>query len=94
MDENGFKELGQYLVNLGAKYEHMDIDNLLPHPTTISRNTIKTTKELGDKLMLELMPYFNENCCTATTDMWIDDYKKISYISITIHYINENWEHN
>ena len=39
VDGNGFKELGQYLVNLGAKYGHLDIDNLLPHPT-ISRNTI------------------------------------------------------
>lgn len=94
VDGNGFKELGQYLVNLGAKYGHLDIDSLLPHPTTISRNTIKTAKELRDKLMLKLMPYFYENRCSATTDMWTDDYKKLSYISITIHYINENWELN
>ncbi|KAF0731652.1 zinc finger protein 618-like [Aphis craccivora] len=94
VDGNGFKELGQYLVNLGANYGHLDIDSLLPHPTTISRNTIKTVKELRDKLMLKLMPYFYENRCSATTDMWTDDYKKLSYISITIHYINENWELN
>lgn len=26
--------------------------------------------------------------------MWTDDYKKISYISITVYYTNENWELN
>lgn len=35
VDGHGFKELGQYLDNLGAKYGHLGIDNLLPHPTTI-----------------------------------------------------------
>lgn len=40
------------------------------------------------------MPYFYKNRCSATTDMWSDDYKKISYISITIHFINENQELN
>ena len=27
-----------------------------------------------------------------TTDMWTDDYRKISYISLTVHYIDENWQ--
>lgn len=44
VDGNGFKLLLQYLVNLGPKYGYLDIDNLLPHPTTISRNTIRTAK--------------------------------------------------
>lgn len=40
------------------------------------------------------MPYFYENRCSATIKIWMDDYKKISYISITIYYINYNWELN
>ena len=26
--------------------------------------------------------------------MWTDDYRKISYISLTVHYIDDNWQLN
>lgn len=31
-------------------------------------------------------------CCAATTNMWTEDCRKVSYISMTVHYVDENWE--
>ena len=29
--------------------------------------------------------------CGASTDMWTDDYRKVSYTCITLHFIDEEW---
>lgn len=29
--------------------------------------------------------------CAMTTDMWTDDYRKLSYLSLTVHYIDDEW---
>jgi len=41
IDESGFKELGQFLMKVGHQYGDVDINDLMPHPTTVSKNTIK-----------------------------------------------------
>lgn len=30
--------------------------------------------------------------CAMTTDIWTDDYRKISYMALTVHYINSDWK--
>ncbi|CAG8841620.1 41395_t:CDS:2, partial [Gigaspora margarita] len=65
IEGEGFRDFSQEMINIGAKFGQIQIDDLFPHPTTISRNIIK--------------------------NMWTDNYKKLSYISLTVHFI-KNWQ--
>lgn len=64
------------MLTLAAKYgANLDVEKLLPHPTTISRNigkVYKTTYEKGYGL---------------TSDLWTDNYLKSSHLSLSIHFI-------
>jgi len=88
---DGFKSLCQFLVNTGAKYGAVDVNDVLPNPTTVSRNCIKTATTLRNELMSKLILYIEQKRCSTTTDMWTDNYKKIGYTAVTIHYIDDNW---
>jgi hypothetical protein len=88
----GFKEFSQEMINIGATYGNLSVDELFPHPTTISRNVIKNADSAKTALALKLKNVFQFVGGAFTTDMWTDDYRKISYISLTVHYIDENWQ--
>ena len=87
----GFKEFAQEMINIGAIYGNLPVDNLFPHPTTLSRNVIKKA-EVKNDLSTRLKYVFELVGGAFTTDMWTDDYRKVSYISLTVHYIDENWQ--
>lgn len=92
LDGEGFKQLCQFLINTGARYGQVDAAELLPHPTTVSRNCLKMAATLRNELLKNVIPYFDDGRCAATTDMWTDDLKKIGYTAITLHYINDEWQ--
>lgn len=46
----GFLEIGQFFLDIGAKYGVSDINDIIPHPTTVSRHIIKTTIDVRKKL--------------------------------------------
>ena len=80
------------MINIGAMYGSLSVDDLFLHPTTISRNVIKEAESVKSTLTLKLKDIFQLVGRAFTTDMWTDDYRKISYISLTVHYIDENWQ--
>lgn len=43
------------------------------------------------QLMKQLESVIEEGHCAMTTDMWTDDFRKLSYLSLTIHYIDHDW---
>ena len=80
------------MINIGTIYRSLSVDDLFLHPTTISRNVIKEAESVKSTLTLKLKDIFQLVGGAFTTDMWTDDYRKISYISLTVHYIDENWQ--
>lgn len=88
----GFREFSQEMINIGATYGNLSVDNIFPHPTTISRNIIKKAESIKLDLTIKLKDIFQHVGGAFTTDMWTDDYRKVSYISLTVHYIDENWQ--
>lgn len=88
----GFKDFAQEMINIGFTYGSIQVDELLPHPTTISRNIIKDAEAIKSSLKVLLKDIFDMVGGAFTTDMWTDDYRKISYISLTVHYIDEDWQ--
>lgn len=87
----GFKKLCQSLIQIGAQYGNIKVDDILPHPTTISRHLIETAECIRQKLLPEISAVMELGICAATTDMWTDDYKKIPYITLTIQFIDNRW---
>ncbi|CAG8777106.1 9965_t:CDS:1, partial [Cetraspora pellucida] len=41
IEDEGFKDFSQKMINIGAKFGQIQVDNLFLYPTTISRNIIK-----------------------------------------------------
>ncbi|CAB4427239.1 unnamed protein product [Rhizophagus irregularis] len=87
-----FREFAQEMINIGATYGNLPVDNLFLHPTTLSRNVVKKAEIVKNDFALKLKYVFELFGGVFTTDMWTDDYRKISYISLTVHYIDENWQ--
>jgi len=87
----GFLEIAQFFLNVGAKYGVSNINDIIPHPTTVSRHLIKTTTDVRKKLFSEIYSLIKNNYCSSTCDMWTDNFKKNNYMSITLHYIDQSW---
>ena len=45
----GFREFAQEMINIGSMYGYLEVDDLFPHPTTVSRNIVKSADSLKKK---------------------------------------------
>ncbi len=86
----GFSKLAQHLISIGATFGNAEIKTILPHPTTISRNVAKVKEELHRKMFPIVEKAMKDGECSATTDMWTEDYKKRSFITVTVHFFDDN----
>jgi hypothetical protein len=71
---------------------NLNVKDLLPHPTTISRNTQKEAEKMRKSLMSSIQSLIELRQCSASTDVWTDDYKHISYITLTLQFIDDKWK--
>ncbi|KAA0722794.1 Transposable element Hobo transposase [Triplophysa tibetana] len=88
----GFFALAQGLIDVGAKAGRVDVKQLLPDPTTVSRGVNKYAEKIRQELIPELKMQLEGGNGAVTLDMWTDDYRKTSYLCVTLHYINNKWE--
>jgi len=87
----GFKNLAQELLDIGATKGKINANDLLPHPTTISRNVRAVTEGLREKVIPEVDAKMSKGQCHCTSDMWCDKHTHLSYIAVTAHYIDNEW---
>lgn len=83
----GFTELAQFLVDVGAKYGNVSVKELLPHPTTVSRHVSETANNLRGTVSEMIRGVFSDIGGGITLDLWSDSYRKINYMGVTVHYI-------
>ncbi len=89
---NGFIQLTQELINVGATHSRLSATSLLPDPTTISRKCKElATAKRGD-IVEEIKGVMSLINVGMTTGMWTDDHRKISYLSITCHYVTKQYD--
>jgi len=74
-------------VSLGAKYGNIDIE--LPVATTVARHLsgIATTRRQLLAGQLRKIPRLG-----ITSDMWTHELTSTPYITVTAHFIDDNWE--
>ncbi|KAK7886829.1 hypothetical protein WMY93_026450 [Mugilogobius chulae] len=88
----GFIEFVEHIVDVTAKYKKFDVKKALPHPTTLSRHIESSAQSLQAKIISEMRPIIQVYGCAITSDIWTEDYHKTSFISATVHYINDEFQ--
>uniref|UniRef100_A0A1A8LDQ2 BED-type domain-containing protein n=1 Tax=Nothobranchius pienaari TaxID=704102 RepID=A0A1A8LDQ2_9TELE len=88
----GFRELAQELINVGATHGRISANEVLPNPTTISRRCKIMASEMRGGTVEEIKEVMSLINIGMTTDMWTDDFRKMSYMAITCHYVTPTFE--
>uniref|UniRef100_A0A1A8EL94 BED-type domain-containing protein n=2 Tax=Nothobranchius korthausae TaxID=1143690 RepID=A0A1A8EL94_9TELE len=88
----GFRELAQELINVGATHGCISANEVLPNPTTISRRCKMMASEMRAGIVQEIKEVMSLINIGMTTDMWTDDFRKMSYMAITCHYVTPTFQ--
>lgn len=91
---SGLADLLSIFTLIGLKFgflapEHCS--DLLPHPTTITRKIIKMADNVIPFLTDLMSPIYKNIGGGITIDIWTDNFKKRSYMSLTTHFTDENF---
>ncbi|BBN02288.1 hypothetical protein Mp_2g14090 [Marchantia polymorpha subsp. ruderalis] len=89
----GFRNYTQTVLNIGVNSKvGMLVDNILPDPTTISRNVQMRSNAGREILTAALKAHLAEGIqIGSTTDIWTDDINKVSFLSVTVHFIDDEF---
>ena len=83
------KSLASFLIKVGAKFgPNVNVNSLLPHPTTISRN-ISTLYDTHFEIVKAQIINCKRFGYSITSDLGTDNYLRTSFLSCTMHYIHE-----
>ncbi|CAM4887879.1 unnamed protein product [Rotaria socialis] len=83
---DGFISLAKQLMNAGALIgTGFSVNELLPHPTTVSRNVTRTYNKLKQQLILFCG---NVQHFTITCDFWTESLTGLHYGGISLHFVD------
>lgn len=80
--------LGQALIDLGARYGQHKIQDVLVSRRTLTRTVLPKKYEEIKKNISDIIC---KNELAFTTDLWTDPYNQRHYLTLTCHYICENF---
>lgn len=81
VDGKGLEKLLVETLRVGATYgAAVDVRKMLPHRTTVSNNIVNLFRKHIPNIKSELAKI---TYGAVTTDLWSDQYKKLTYISLT-----------
>lgn len=89
IEGDGLNDLCKAILHLGQKYPTMsedDFNNVMPSRQTVSRDVIKKSDEVRNNIKDDLknaLKFPGGFACTS--DLWTDNFKRKSYLSITVH---------
>ncbi|CAF1518711.1 unnamed protein product [Adineta steineri] len=85
----GFVNLAKQLMNAGALIgTGLSVSDLLPHPTTVSRNVDRVYNRLKDQLInfCQKVEHF-----TITCDFWSAPFTGLHYGGISLHFVDDSF---
>lgn len=92
VERSGFKHMAQALINFGAKYGCQDVENCIQHRTTLKRYHVPDLCKEARQNYKELFKSTTSNKFAFSKDMWSEKYNQRNFLSLTMHFINDNWE--
>ncbi|CAF1033937.1 unnamed protein product [Adineta steineri] len=90
-DVTKIKDLSKFskrIYSLSAVYETFDINNASRGEKTISRHIMIFVDNLRSQIKEMLSILLKERSLTIYPDYWMDSYKKISYLGITVLFVD------
>ncbi|CAF1935922.1 unnamed protein product [Rotaria magnacalcarata] len=89
--DDGFQNLAKVLFDAGRSLykSSIEIKELLPHSTTVSRNVTRLYKEYKLHLV-NICEQLNSFCLVV--DQWKESYTGISYCGIALRYVDDNYK--
>lgn len=93
IEGEGFLELAQSLINVGVRYGQVKAADVLPDRTTVSNYIAKRAKEMKETVVIpHIKKHLNKWGGGVTTDMWTECHTQTPYITVTVHYITDDWQ--
>jgi len=93
VEGEGFQLIAQNLINLGAKYGKINVKDCISHRTTLTSKYLPSvTAKLESNLLKAIMTTSSYPRFTFTTDMWSDRYQQRNFLSLHIHFIDNEWK--
>jgi hypothetical protein len=87
----GFQDLAQFFIDTGRAYGKVSAV-LLSHRTKISRHFTASADQVRKQLLPDISRAVAAGHASSTTNLWTDDFKNVSYITMTVHYIDSAWK--
>lgn len=87
-----FLELVKVFIYIGAKYGNLsdnDLRNVIPSPQTISRNVSSKAISIKANSHTFIKEITIKRGLAMTMNLWTDSIRRVSYLSLTAHYIDE-----
>ena len=81
----GFKALVDEIIDVAFKYNasgKFTADDILPHPTTVSRYVTEEAKKIKERLISKTKPILTQQGGGITFDFWEEEYTKTSYLGM------------
>lgn len=93
VEKEGFLRLAQSFINLGAKFGAVSASDVIQHRTTLTRNRLPgLCEQIREKIKSDLHGAPSYPKFAFSSDMWMDKYESTHFLSLNVHYINNDWE--
>lgn len=88
----GMISLAQSLINFGSKYGPHAAADILPTRNTIRYRIEKSAQEAQTALKSILIEIAPLGCISFSLDFWTDTYAKTTFLDVTAHYVDSEFE--
>jgi hypothetical protein len=94
VEGEGFKLLASTLLDVGAKAKvPIAVHDLLPVANTVKNHVVKVAKHSRTSVQNMLVVHFDSGHSAGfTVDLWTDKARKLSFVSITVHFIDDDFK--
>jgi len=91
----GFQRLSQLLLDIGGKYAkagQISGTDVLPHPSTVSRNISEIAESLRQQFLPEVKECLLDRACAFDADLWTEKFTQTHYLTITCQYVTRDFK--
>ncbi|CAF1358132.1 unnamed protein product [Adineta ricciae] len=91
IDDDGLRKLVQECIRLGCIYGTIDVNHVFRGEQTLSRNVFTIADDLRRRVKEIISFPLQQHSLTICPNYWTDNYKKMSYLTATITFIDNEY---
>ncbi|CAF1209747.1 unnamed protein product [Adineta ricciae] len=92
IEDDGFREIAQELVSLGAKYGNIEVGRVLRSSKIIGLHIQELAQSHREKVRLQFVEPVEKQSLVICPDLWSDAHRQISYLGITASFVTSDYE--